>query len=186
MLPEKDRYTMGRREAVAHLQVLFGGRVAEEMFCDDITSGAAMDIRMATELAQSMVLDWGMSQKLGPIRYSPDEGTFFEMTAGRNVSDKTAALIDEEVERIIREAFQEARTVLEGNREKLDRLAQALLKYETLDGKEVSMILDGKMITRSPVGKSVPATKPQVAPTPAPKPETDTDPGLTQTMPQPG
>ena len=186
MLPKKDRYTMGRKQAIAQLQVAFGGRIAEQMFCDDITSGAAMDIRMATELAKHMVLDWGMSDLLGPIRYSAEEGGLFELPGTRDISDKTAATIDGEVKRIIDDTYKSAQEVLETNREKLDRLGKALLKYETLNCSEVELILAGKEFRRSTVEDSACDTKSvDVKPTPAP-PETDADPGLGQTLPQPG
>ena len=111
-LPEKDRYTVARRECVGQLKVAFAGRVAEELFCRDITSGASNDIRQATILARHMVCDWGMSDRLGPIRYAPNEETSpwgGEYMGSKEHSDATAHEIDEEIQFIMNSAYREAK-----------------------------------------------------------------------------
>jgi cell division protease FtsH len=150
-LPETDRYTMSRKQAMANLEVLFGGRIAEEMFCNDVTSGAASDIQRATSLARTMVCDWGMSDLLGPIRYGPDDsrrgGALIELP-GTEYSQKTAERIDEEVRRFVDEAHRTARRVMEQQRDKIEVLAQALLKYETLDREDVERIFRGEPLEK--------------------------------------
>jgi len=145
-LPEKDRTMFTKRYCMALLQVCFGGRIAEEMFCDDISSGAQSDIQQATRIARQMVLTWGMSTELGPISYEPDF-TFkdygYVMPGEKEYSEKTAEAIDGEVKKITGEAFNKAKELVEANKDRLDRIAKALLKYETLDADDVKLILQG-------------------------------------------
>ena len=151
-LPEKDRYLYTRKYCKAMLCVSLGGRLAEEIFCNDISSGAASDIAHATGVAKRMVLEWGMSERLGFIRYSGDErwamGPEF---AGKEFSDRTAETIDQEIKSIIDEAYGRTRGILEAHRDGLNRLAQALTKYETLTGDECKLIADGKELNRPSV-----------------------------------
>ena len=122
-LPEKDRTLFTRRYCIALLQVCFGGRIAEEMFCDDISSGAQSDIEQATRIARQMVLTWGMSDQLGPVSYGPDQGVkeaAYIMPTEREYSEKTAENIDAEVRRIMDEAYKKAKLVIEENRDKLE------------------------------------------------------------------
>jgi cell division protease FtsH len=145
-LPEKDRTIFTKRYCMALLQVCFGGRIAEEMFCDDISSGAQSDIEQATKIARQMVLTWGMSEKLGPISYGPDLGASnqtYWMPGEREYSEKTAESIDGEVKKLMDEAYRKSKLVIETNRDKLEQVAKALLKYETLDADDVKVILDG-------------------------------------------
>jgi cell division protease FtsH len=145
-LPEKDRTIFTRRYCIALLQVCFGGRIAEEIFCDDISSGAQNDIQQATNIAKQMVLTWGMSRELGPISYGPDLGikeAVYAMPPEREYSERTAEAIDAEVKRVTDEAYAKARDLIESNKEKLEGIAKALLKYETLDAEEVKLILAG-------------------------------------------
>ena len=145
-LPEKDRTIFTKRYCMALLQVCFGGRIAEELFCDDISSGAQNDIQTATNIAKQMVLTWGMSHELGPISYGPDLGIkdlVYGMPAEREYSERTAEAIDGEVKKVTDEAYNKARELIETNRDKLEGIAKALLKYETLDADEVQLILDG-------------------------------------------
>jgi len=154
-LPEKDRTMFTKRYCMALLQVCFGGRIAEKTFCDDISSGAQSDIQQATKIARQMVLTWGMSDHLGPINYGPDLGMkdlAYLMPTEREYSEKTAEEIDAEVKRIMGEAYNQARQLIEDNRDRLVRIAQALLKYETLDADDVKLILDGGHLDKPTVG----------------------------------
>jgi len=150
-LPEKDRYLYTRRYCKAALRVMLGGRGAEEIFCQDVSSGAASDIAQATELARKMVLDWGMSEKLGFVRYSGDDRRLPAELGGKEYSDKTAELIDLEIKSIIDEASRASRELLEANRESVRRLSEALLKYETLSADEVRQIVAGKTLDKPTV-----------------------------------
>ena len=143
-LPEKDRHTISRKQCLGQIQVAFAGRIAEELFCDDITSGASDDIRRATEVARRMVCDWGMSDRLGPIRYAPSEdqtpwGT--EVYGPKEHSDATAHDIDEEVQTIVNAQYQKARRTLDQNREALRLVAEALLQREVLSADEVKDVI---------------------------------------------
>jgi len=143
-LPEKDRTYYSKRYCMAQLQVCFAGRIAEELFCDDITSGAQSDIRQATAMAREMVLTWGMGEELGPVNYSGDpmRDMYFPYS-GSDHSEKTAELIDKEVRQLIDEAYSKAKELIEANKNGLQALAMALIKYETLDAEDVKIILDG-------------------------------------------
>jgi cell division protease FtsH len=153
-LPEKDRTIFTRRYCMALLKVCFGGRIAEELFCDDISSGVQSDIHQATNIARQMVLTWGMSDELGPISYGPDLGAKEMIYAGpvqKEYSEKTAEAIDSEVKRITDEAYARAKQVIKENRERLSNIARALLKYETLDADEVALILEGGVLDKPTV-----------------------------------
>jgi cell division protease FtsH len=139
-LPEKDRYTVKRKQCLGQMKVAFSGRLTEEIFFGDISSGAADDIRQATTLARRMVCDWGMSERLGPIRYAPEEASTpwgSEVFGNRDHSDATARQIDEEVQDLIHTNYDQAKFLLQQNREALERIAQALLKRESLTAQEV-------------------------------------------------
>jgi cell division protease FtsH len=159
-LPEKDRYGFKKTEIEAKLAMMFGGRLAEELIygIENVTTGAGDDIRQATELARRMVTEWGMSEKLGPLRYSDNEQEVFlghSVTQRKNVSEHTAQLIDEEIRRIIEQAESKARTVLTDHMDDLHALAKGLLEYESLSGEEVRTLLRGESIDRS---EAAPAT----------------------------
>ena len=165
-LPEKDRYGFGSRWLKATMKVLCGGRIAELRASGEISSGAAMDIEQMTRMARTMVLEWGMSEKLGFVRYSPETGSesFFNE---KPYSEDTAATIDEEIKRLASESFRDAERMLNENWQKVDAVAQALLKHETLDGDEVRRLclgetLDKPTLTGLLANESVPP-KPQVA-----------------------
>ena len=143
-LPEKDRYTEGRKKLEGMLAGLMGGRVAEEIVFGDITTGAQSDIKQATRIARLMVCEWGMSPKLGPQNFSEREELMFlgrEVNRSQDVSEDTARRIDEEVSRLLREAHQRATDLLQQHRDKLDLLTQLLIERETLDGQEVAAIV---------------------------------------------
>jgi cell division protease FtsH len=154
-LPERDRTIFTRRYCMALLQVCFGGRIAEEVFCDDISSGAQSDIEQATRIARQMVLTWGMSDNLGPVNYGPDQGVkdiTYALPTEREYSEKTAEEIDTEVKRIMDAAYQMAKKVIVENKSRLEGIAQALLKYETLDAEDVKLILAGGRLDKPTVG----------------------------------
>jgi cell division protease FtsH len=152
-LPERDRYSYRKNEIEGRLAMMFGGRIAEEIIfgADNVTTGASNDFQQATQLARRMVTEWGMSEKLGPLRYSENEDEVFlgrSVTRTQHVSEETARLIDTEVRRIVEEAEAKARAILTEHLESMHTLAQALLEYETLSGDEVRTILDGGSISR--------------------------------------
>ena len=149
-LPEDDRLSMSKMNAVAHLVVAMGGRVAEEVVYgkDNICNGAMGDIKMATRVARSMVTEWGMSDKLGMIAYADDDQGNSFFGAARNFSEQTARDIDMEVKRLIDEAYVQARNYLHDHVDELHRLAEALLEYETLTGEEIRQIMRGQPIER--------------------------------------
>ena len=182
-LPEKDRYLYTRRYCHAMIRVAMGGRLAELLACDDISSGAAMDIQQATSIAKKMVLDWGMSDKLSFIQYGRDDRNPFPEMAGKEYSDATAEVIDVEIREIVNTAMEETRTMLEINRSKLEALAQALLKYETLDADEVRSVIDGKPLVRPTVNGLLEAE--QAKGTGSRSDKKDEGPSLT-VVPQPG
>ena len=139
---------------MALLQVCFGGRIAEEMFCDDISSGAQSDIQQSTNIAKQMVLTWGMSSELGLISYVPDMGVrdqIYLMPGEKEYSEKTAEIIDTEVKKITSEAYEKAKELIEANKDNLEKIAKALLKYETLDADDVTLILDGGQLDKPTV-----------------------------------
>jgi len=146
-LPVRDEYSMGRKKLLGQMRVLYGGRAAEEIFSKDMTSGAAADIRQATEIARRMVCEWGMSEKIGPINYETAHDNVFlgyDINRGREFSNETAQKIDEEVRRLIDTAYQEARALVRENRDALERIKEALLEREVLTRNEVQMLMDGE------------------------------------------
>ena len=167
-LPERDRYSETKKEMGAKIAMMFGGRVAEEIVFgkDNVSSGAANDIKQATDKARSMVTEWGMSNKLGPQRYNDNEEEVFlghSVAQRKNVSDATAELIDQEVKEIIEAGERKAREVLTENRDSLDRLAKALLEHETLTGDEVALLLKGKdFVKKSSADQSPSSSVPSV------------------------
>ena len=161
-LPERDRLSFSKLELESKLAVMYGGRVAEELVFgkENVTTGAGNDIQQATSWARRMITEFGFSDKLGRLRYSDNEEEIFlghSVTRQKNVSDKTAALIDEEVRRLIDEAEKAARVILTKDRKELEIIAKALLEYETLTGDEVNALLRGESIIRpedEPPGES--------------------------------
>jgi len=152
-LPEKDRYLYTRSYCRALLAVSMGGRLAEQMFCDDVSSGAQIDIAQATEIAKKMVLDWGMSEKVGLVNLVNDDRHIMPLELlGKQYSEATAQIIDQEIKAIIDEAQDRTRELLESNRDNVQHLAEALLKYETLSGDEARQIVDGKVLDKPTVG----------------------------------
>jgi len=151
-LPEKDRMFYTKRYCMAQMQVCFGGRIAEQVFCDDISSGAQSDIKQATSIAKEMVLTWGMGEELGPIDYGGNMSMeMYYPGPGRETSEKTAELIDKEIKKLIDQAYTQARQLIEDNKDKMEALAKALLKYETLDASDVEVILSGRELDKPTV-----------------------------------
>ncbi|MCH7937265.1 MAG: ATP-dependent zinc metalloprotease FtsH, partial [Proteobacteria bacterium] len=152
-LPERDRLSYSKLELESKLAVMYGGRIAEELVFgkENVTTGAGNDIQQATSWARRMVTEYGFSDKLGRLRYSDNEEEIFlghSVTRQKNVSDQTAALIDEEVRRLIDEAENTARKILTKDRKELEIIAKALLEYETLTGDDVNALLRGESIVR--------------------------------------
>jgi len=148
-LPEKDKYHHGKRELLGQITGMMGGRVAEEIEFGDITSGAQSDIKQATKLAHSMVCEWGMSDRLGPMTFGEREEHIFlgkEIARSADYSEKTAQEIDREVRNIIDECYARAREIIQARRDALDRIANALLEREVLDGKEIDMLIKGEAL----------------------------------------
>jgi cell division protease FtsH len=148
-LPERDSYSMSRRRLESRLSGLYGGRIAEELIfgSDNITTGASNDIERATEIARNMVTKWGLSDKLGPVTYREEEGEVFlgrTMTERRDVSQATSQTIDDEVRDIVDRTYANAKRILEENIDKLHRMAEALMKYETIDERQIKEIMEGK------------------------------------------
>ena len=148
-LPEEDRYSISKQALESQISSLFGGRIAEDMILGSggVTTGASNDIERATELARNMVTKWGLSERLGPLTYSEDDGEVFlgrSVTQHKHVSDDTAHAIDEEVRKIIDENYARAEKILEENVEKLHMMAKALVKYETIDSDQIKDIMEGK------------------------------------------
>jgi cell division protease FtsH len=151
-IPRKDIYNYAKRRMLVRLATLFGGRIAEEVVLGDITSGASQDILMATKLARSMVCDWGMSP-LGPIAYGENHDTVFlgrEISRSESFSEETARMIDVEIRKLIDEQYARAKSIILEKRAALDKIAEALLQYETIEGRHVREILEFGEI-RSPV-----------------------------------
>ena len=151
-LPEKDRMYYKKNYCIAHMQVCFAGRIAEEVFCDDITSGAQSDIRSATAMAKEMVLTWGMGDELGPIDYSgAGGGEMYFPSSTPDYSEKTSELIDKEVHGLIDENYKIAKDLVESNKDRVEALAKALIKYETLDVGDVKVIIEGGTLDKPTV-----------------------------------
>jgi cell division protease FtsH len=148
-LPEDDRYSYSKQRLQSQLSSLFGGRIAEELIfgAERVTTGASNDIERATEIARNMVTKWGLSSKMGPLAYSEERGEVFlghSVTQHKTLSDETAHAIDEEVRRIIDSNYRRAEQLLKDNIEKLHTMAQALMKYETIDTQQINDIMAGR------------------------------------------
>jgi cell division protease FtsH len=155
-LPEDDRYSHSKRRLESQISSLFGGRLAEELIFgeESVTTGASNDIERATDIARNMVTKWGLSGKLGPLTYSEDEGEVFlgrSVTQQKHMSDETAHAIDEELRAVIDRNYERAKTILLENTDKLHAMADALMKYETIDIDQIKDIMDGRE-PRPPAG----------------------------------
>jgi cell division protease FtsH len=149
-LPEEDRYSLSRQSIISQICSLYGGRIAEEMTLgkEGVTTGASNDIQRATEMARNMVTKWGLSEKLGPLLYSEDEGEVFlgrsAASQSKTVSSDTAIAIDKEVRKIIDVCYGKATKILESNRDILDMMKDALMEYETIDADQINDLMERK------------------------------------------
>jgi cell division protease FtsH len=175
-LPEEDRYSQDRERLMQTIAVLFGGRIAEEIFMKQMTTGASNDFQRATDLARRMVTQWGMSDVLGPMVYGEEEGEIFlgrAVTTHKNVSESTMQKVDAEIRRILDQQYSLARNLIETNSDKVEAMTKALLEWETIDANQINDIMDGRE-PRPPKPSDGPAPKsgddaPGAAPTaPAP------------------
>ncbi len=175
-LPAEDRYSQDRDRLLQMIAVLFGGRIAEEIFMKQMTTGASNDFQRATDLARRMVTQWGMSDTLGPMVYGEEEGEIFlgrQVTTHRNVSESTMQKVDAEIRRIIDQQYGLARRLIEENSDKVEAMTHALLEWETLDADQVTDIMEGR-----PPRPPKPATPPS-------KPSSDGSAGQEPNAPAP-
>jgi cell division protease FtsH len=180
-LPERDKLSYSKHWCEARIAMTFGGRVAEQLIYgeDHLNTGASNDIMQATDLARRMVTEWGMSEKLGPLRYNENQQEVFlghAITQRQNMSEETAKVIDAEVRVIVTAGYQAARELIYANRDKLERITQALMEFETISGEECRTVMDGGKIvrtaddedTKGPSGSAVPAAGKARPPRPEP------------------
>ena len=175
-LPDQERYSQDRDRLLCTICVLFGGRIAEELFMQQMTTGASNDFQRATDLARRMVTQWGMSDSLGPMVYGEEEGEIFlgrSVTTHKNMSEATMQKVDIEIRRTLDEQYARARKLLEDNRDKVEAMTAALLELETIDADQINDIMAG-LPPRPP--------KPSSAP---PAPRADSTPGPEPTAPAP-
>jgi cell division protease FtsH len=177
-LPQEDRYSMDREQLLQNIAVLFGGRIAEEVFMGQMTTGASNDFERATDLARSMVTRWGMSDALGPMVYGENEGEVFlgrSVTVHKNVSETTMQKVDAEIRRIVDQQYGLARKIIEDNRDKVELMAKSLLEWETLDADQINDIMEGrpprppKPAQSSPSQPKDPGSQPAATSTAAPQ-----------------
>jgi len=172
-LPTEDRYSMNREQILQNISVLFGGRIAEEVFMGQMTTGASNDFERATEMARNMVMRWGMSDSLGPMVYGENEGEVFlgrSITTHKNVSETTLQQVDAEIRRIIDQQYALARRLIEEDRDKVEAMAKALLEWETIDSDQINDIMEGR-----------PPRPPKPVAAPVPKPPKDSTPSAPAT-----
>ncbi|HZR67936.1 MAG TPA: ATP-dependent zinc metalloprotease FtsH [Burkholderiales bacterium] len=146
-LPEEDRYSMDRERLLSTIAVLFGGRIAEEIFMNQMTTGASNDFERATDIARRMVTQWGMSEEMGTMVYGENEGEVFlgrSITTHKNVSEATLQRVDSEIRKIIDGQFGLARKLILDNRDKVEMMAKALLEWETIDADQIGDIMEGR------------------------------------------
>jgi cell division protease FtsH len=175
-LPDGDKYSTQRKEALANLVVTMGGRIAESFITDDVSNGASGDIRQATSLARHMVCEWGMSEKLGMIEYGDGDSPVFlarDVSRSRNYSEDTARVIDAEIKRFIDEAYQHATDLLTKDKDKVELIANALLEFETLDGSHVRDLIEHGEMRNPPSAPKPPPVPEEFRKKPASKPTED-------------
>jgi cell division protease FtsH len=178
-LPEQDRYSMDRNHMLNVIAVLFGGRIAEELFMNQMTTGASNDFERATEIARSMVTRYGMTDSLGPVVYAENEGEVFlgrSVTKTTHVSEATMQKVDAEIRRIIDEQYSVARNLIESNQEKMHAMAHALLEWETIDADQIDDIMAGRP-PRAPKPASAPGNDTHNSPPSAGQPAASNDQG---------
>ena len=171
-LPDGDKYSTQKKEALANLIVTMGGRIAEGFHSDDISNGASGDIRQATSLARNMVCEWGMSDLLGMVEYGEGDSPVFlarDMNKSRNYSEETARVIDGEIKKFIDNAFNEATRILTENRGVVEKIALALLEYETLDASHLKDIIDHGEMKNPPTAPKPPPVPDELSKKPSSK-----------------
>ncbi len=170
-LPEGDRISLSREKLEADLAVAMGGRVAEELIFghEKVTTGASSDIQMATSMARRMVTEWGLSDKLGPLKYSEDQQEVFlghSVAQSKNMSDATAQLVDSEIRSIVDTAYDEAKQILTDKMDDLVKVSEALLEYETLSGEDIRRLLANEPLKRDDEEDDADASKPRATSVP--------------------
>jgi len=177
ILPGEERHNLTRQQLINQLLYLMGGRAAEEIKFGEFTTGASNDLERATNLAHRMVCVFGMSERLGPRTFGEPSGHVFlgkEMTRERNYSEETATLIDEEIKRLIDESHNRTVEIVRERKEILDRLAEALVERETIDGDEFELLIEGKQLPPPKQSFTPPTSTPQeTSSRPSPKPKID-------------
>ena len=171
-LPEQDRYSMDRDRLLSTITVLFGGRIAEEVFMHQMTTGASNDFERATAIARSMVTQWGMSDLMGTMVYGENDGEVFlgrSITTHKNVSEVTMQKVDAEIRKIIDQQYTLAKKLILDNRDKVEAMAKALLELETIDAEQINDIMAGKP-PRPPKPAQAPQQPPQAGAPGAPEP----------------
>jgi cell division protease FtsH len=166
-LPEGDRYSMDKERLLCTIAVLFGGRIAEELFMNQMTTGASNDFERATAIARDMVTRYGMTDSLGPVVYAENEGEVFlgrSVTKTTHMSEATMQTVDKEIRKIIDEQYARARTILENSREKVEIMTKALLEWETIDADQIGDIIEGRP-PRPPKVPQAPADSSDTPPT---------------------
>ena len=175
-LPDGDKYSTQKKEALANLIVTMGGRIAEAFHSDDVSNGASGDIRQATSLARHMVCEWGMSDQLGMVEYGEGDSPVFlarDMAKSRNYSEETARVIDAEIKQFIDNAYAEAKRLLEEGRDKVELIANALLEFETLDASHLRDLIDHGEMKNPPSAPKPPPVPDELRKKPAPKTTTE-------------
>ena len=178
-LPSEDRYSMDKERILSTITVLFGGRIAEEVFMHQMTTGASNDFERATDMARKMVTQWGMSDALGPMVYGENEGEVFlgrSVTTHKNISEATMQKVDNEIRRIIDQQYALARNLIETNRDKIEAMTAALLEWETIDADQINDIMAGNPPRPPKPSQSTQAPKP-------PQDQAPTAPAVTPTQP---
>ncbi|WP_324288644.1 ATP-dependent zinc metalloprotease FtsH [Roseateles sp. SL47] len=168
-LPEGDRYSMDKERMLSTISVLFGGRIAEEVFMNQMTTGASNDFERATAIARDMVTRYGMTDELGPMVYADNEGEVFlgrSVTKTTNMSEETMRKVDQEIRKIIDEQYSTARRLIEEHQDKMHAMATALLEWETIDAEQIEDIMEGRP-PRPPKDWTPPTNKPDNGGTPA-------------------
>jgi cell division protease FtsH len=151
-LPAEDRYSMSREGVLSDIAILMGGRAAEEVMFGTFSTGAGNDIERATELARKMICEWGMSERMGPVSFGKKEDQIFlgrEMASSVDYSEQTAIEIDSEIRRMVQGQYQLCKDLLTKERAALERISEALLQYEVLDGAEIDQLIRGEAIKRA-------------------------------------
>jgi cell division protease FtsH len=187
-MPERDRYGLSKEQIAAQIRHAMGGRAAEDLVLGRFTTGAANDLKQATDLARRMVCSFGMSERIGPVSFTDDEHDVFlgrDFMQRKDYSERKAQEIDEEITQILMTLYDEAKQLLKDNREALDRVSEALLERETLEGAELQLLLEGKPLPPLPSPVSEEKTENDPSAKPAAEKASDSFPGEELPDPEP-